>query len=154
MVMNNLKSVGLKLDVGVLQFVPVNIYVNDGVFDFNIFCALDSGFSGFLSEKFFCRLYRRDIERLISYFDSHVKGLVAGELAESFTYVNLENDMHITALSGDAVDLSDGEFSIRILFNCGQGEKATTNTYFGFETVVDVSDLNKFCIGLKGFLAK
>ncbi len=62
--------------------------------------------------------------------------------------------MHITALSGDAVDLSDGEFSIRILFNCGQGEKAATNTYFGFETVVDVSDLNKFCIGLKGFLAK
>ena len=46
-VMNNLQSVDLKLGVGALQFVSVNIYVDDGVFDFNIFCALESGFSGF-----------------------------------------------------------------------------------------------------------
>jgi len=149
--MNNILDLELKLDAGVLLFSPFMICEDDGVFDFNVSCIFDGKFSGFLPGNFFCRLHRNDIERLIAYFDCHINLLMVGEWCESTSYVPLESDLQIKALDGDVIDCSDGEFSINILFNCGKGAKGTTNTYFGFETVVEISDLSKFCHGLESF---
>lgn len=147
--MNKLLDISLKTEAGVLIFSPVGVHKSEGVFDFNIVCALAKRFSGFLPGSFTCRLYRSDIERLVSYFDSHVRGLMVGELKESPPYVPLEGDMQIKCLDGDVVDLSDGYFSISVLFNCGKAGELFSNTYFGLETVVDLTDLNEFCEGLK-----
>lgn len=81
--MNKLLDIFLKAEAGSLIFSPAEVRKSEGVFDFNIVCVLAKKFSGFLPGSFTCRLYRSDIERLVSYFDSHVRGLMVGELVES-----------------------------------------------------------------------
>lgn len=150
--MNKFLDVQFKTGVGSLIFSPVAVYRDEGIFDFNISCVLAKKFSGLLSGDFACRLYRNDIERLISYFDSHVQGLMAGTLAESPAYMPLEGDIQIKGLDGDVVDFSDGCFSISVLFNCGRADESSSNSYFGFETIVELSELHEFCEGLKCFV--
>lgn len=85
--MNKFLDISFETGVGVLIFSPVAVYREEGVFDFNIVCALVAKFSGLLSGDFACRLYRNDIERLISYFDSHVQVLMAGGGSRPLTFL-------------------------------------------------------------------
>lgn len=61
----------------------------------------------------------------------------------------LEGDIQIKGLDGDVVDLSDGYFSISVLFNCGKANELSSNIYFGLEAVVGLTELNEFCERLK-----
>ncbi|MBB4820193.1 hypothetical protein HNP29_003586 [Pseudomonas alcaligenes] len=150
--MNIFSDVSLKTEAGDLIFSPVGVYKSEGVFDYNITCALAERFSGLLPGSFACRLYRNDIEGLISYFDVHLRSLVAGRFVESLSFLPLEGDIQIKGLDGEVTDFFDGYFSINILFNCGRANRSSSNTYFGFETVVEVVAVHEFCEGLKRFI--
>ncbi|KIP97668.1 MULTISPECIES: hypothetical protein [Pseudomonas] len=147
--MNNFSDIVFQTEAGCLMFSPVKVCDDEGFFDFKISCALAKNFSRFLQGDFACRLYGKDIERLVAQFDKHVRGLILGEYAQSLSYVPLESDIQIQFLDGEVIDVSDGYFSIIILFNCGKADEASSNTYFGLETVVEVSDFKSFCEGLK-----
>lgn len=147
--MNNYPDILFGLDIGDLIFSPVRVCEKDGVFDFVITCDLVEKFSGLLSGNFGCRLYRDDIERLILYFDSHIRGLKFEGRGESPVFVPLESDIQIRGLEGEVVDFSDGYFSIIIFFNCGKANEYSSNGYFGFEAVVEVTAVYEFCDGLK-----
>ena len=146
--MNSSLDIILKTEAGSLIFAPVNVREGEEKFDFNITCVLVGRFSGLLSGNFVCRLFRGDIERLLIYFYDHVQVLMAGG-GEAPSFVPLEGDIQIKALDGEVVDMLDGYFTINILFNCGKPDEASSNVYFGFEAVVELSELNKFCDGLR-----
>lgn len=114
-------------------------------FDFDIDCVMEKKFTGFYPNDFFCRLYKNDLRRLIQYFNKHFQGLKDGSISESPVYMPLEADIQIRCLDGDIDSSDDGYFSISILFNCGKINEDASNTYFGFETVIDVLDCKKFC---------
>lgn len=146
--MNELLEFSLKTEAGSLVFSLVRADEYAGVFDFELSCVFVGSFYGYLPGKFSFRLYRGDIEKLIAYFFNHVQSLILGG-EESPVYVPLESDFQIKCLSGDVVDFSDGYFSMSVMFNCGMGSEGSANTYFGFETVVDVGELSLFCEGLR-----
>ncbi|NWB29036.1 hypothetical protein [Pseudomonas gingeri] len=146
--MNELLDFSLKTEAGNLVFSLIRADECAGVFDFELSCVFVGSFSRYLPGKFSCRLYRGDIERLIAYFFNHVQSLVLGG-EESPVYVPLESDFQIKCLSGDVVDFSDGYFSMSVMFNCGVGGEGSANTYFGFETIVDVGELSLFCEELR-----
>ncbi|MGE8360955.1 hypothetical protein [Pseudomonas sp.] len=146
-------DVCLKLEVGRLVLSPIKSDLGESFFDFDIFCELIGRYRGFLPDRFFCRFYLGDIEKLILYCETHVRNAMSG-VYESCTYFPLEGDLQIKLSSGEVVDFSDGYFSIRILFNCGQESEFSSNAYFGFETVVTLVDLASFCDGLKWLACK
>ncbi|WP_152973086.1 hypothetical protein [Pseudomonas asplenii] len=125
----------------------------EGVFDFNVACVFAGKFSGYLPGNFWNRLYRKDIERLIFYFENHMQTLASRSAISSAGYMPLECGMQIECLEGEAIDWSDGHFSMRVLFNCGSPDGESSNVSFGFETIVDFVDLNRFCDELRRFVA-
>jgi len=115
------------------------------LFDFDIECAMAEAFAGFYPKDFFCQLYGSDLKRLVQHFGEHCQGLRCGDITESPVYLPLEADFQVRCLDGDVEDPVGGYFSICFLFNCGKPSEGALNTYFGFETIVLLSDLDQFC---------
>ena len=147
--MPNKRIIELKTEACSVNFSLRELPLEDGCFDFDIKCVMPEKFTGFYPKSFLCRLYNDDLERLIQHFDRHCQGLMNGSLHESPVYTPLEGDIQIRCLDGDIEKPDDGYFSICILFNCGKVNEDASNTYFGFETIVDLIDLNKFCDSIR-----
>lgn len=107
----------------------------------------------FFNGDFGCRFYRKDLERLISYLNSHMMSLISGEAIGEFAYMPLEGDIQVTCLEGETEDLLDGYFSLRIMFNCGAKDEVSSSCYFGLESVVYFSSIREFCHELEVFLS-
>lgn len=136
-------KLSLKTEVGIIEFILDKTYQEEGFFDFFMKCNLDNKFSDFLPNIPSCRLYRSDLTKLVNYFQEHCLGLESGRLFESPTYMPLEADFQIRCLDGD-IENGEGYFSVNVLFNYGKVSESGTNCYFGFESVIDLDDLNIF----------
>ena len=146
---SNTRIIKLKTEACSVNFSLRQAYHEDGLFDFSIECVMPKAFTGFYPAGFSCRLYNDDLNRLIQYFNRHRQGLLDGSLSESPVFMPLEGDFQIKCSDGDVESADDGYFSICILFNAGKVNEDASNAYFGFETIVDVLDINRFCEDVK-----
>ena len=93
-----------------------------------------------------CCFSRKDIERLLLYFETHIQTLGRSQGYESYVFVPQQLDLQIQALSGSVESSTDGYFSVRCMLNC------RPDGYWGVEGVLDLLDLSDFTNNLKLFL--
>lgn len=88
-----------------------------------------------------------DCQRLVDYFDNHIKTLRDGSLDhDSDLFTTYEYGFHIRALSGDIGSVGDEEnitFGLQILLNIG-GNDETGAVFMGCESSVDALRINAF----------
>lgn len=145
------RQLNLKTEVGNIGFFLRKASPETGVFDFDVKCEMNDKFRGFYPQRSFCRLYTDDLRKLVQYFRNHCVGLENGTLSESPVYMPLEADLQIRCLDGD-VENDEGYFSVCILFNCGKQGESGSNNYFGFESVIELSELKIFCSNINKLL--
>ncbi|HCF5176279.1 TPA: hypothetical protein NIG24_004847 [Pseudomonas aeruginosa] len=121
-------------------------------FGFSVHVYLREDFPKFLSGDFFCELNSAGIKRLKEYFSSHLAGLKLGGVCNDLVYFPLSGDLKFRFMDGEVYDSNDGCFTIGVFFNCRGKAEGSSNSYFGFESVVDVVNMGRFCDGMDSFL--
>ena len=95
-----------------------------------------------------------DIERLLDYFDNHVRFLIDSEppdfidgiSRDSEIFCPLELSFQLQALDGDFESKDDGCFSILFMIRNNDGG------FWGIQSTLDILDLNKFTDELRDLI--
>ena len=93
-----------------------------------------------------------DIPRLISYFEDHIAQLQKDPDSESFTFVLMDLQMQLQALSGEIRAADDGEFTMRFLVNVGKAEDGL-RVYAGGESVIYLENVNAFLTAMRQLMS-
>jgi hypothetical protein len=95
-----------------------------------------------------------DMERLVAYFEEHMKSLKEDNNHVSRTFVDLDLHFQIQAFEGDTSADNVGEFSLQFMLNVGRSGQGHTYTYLGCESVVTVQDVTAFMNSTRAVLGK
>lgn len=134
-----MQNTTLRLESGIITFCGISKQTE--YFDCRIFVDGPSYIS--IRSETAYRIYKEDVDRLLLYFDQHIKNVASDEYQESLTFVTKELCFQLRALDGVIETRMDGYFTVNFMLNC------KPDGYWGVEGILDLVDLNEFLEGLK-----
>jgi hypothetical protein len=88
---------------------------------------------------------------LADYFHHHINRLIEDLRYESDVFVPCELDFQVQALCGEVTSLTEGDFTLRVMFPVDKAPDGS-RIYVGIEAGVDVVECYAFVTELRDFL--
>ena len=96
----------------------------------------------------------KELRRLEDYLKQHIEHLQVDPNSESYTFVPLDLQFELQALSGEICSQDDGEFTLRFMIDTGATSEGRSSVYVGGEAVVTLENVNRFLSSINRLLSE